>query len=1404
MATSGRVSVDVVADFTRFAGDFQRQIQSSISGVTVDMSGVANGIQRGLTQGAEAGFVELRRQSDATVSSLQGVSAQSRDTGQSIQSLAGTVTDGSYGMAAVAEAAQLAGIGLVAIADGTESASGGMTGLATVAVDGNNNLIELAATMQITGEALSGVAEAASVGGEALVGAAAGAETVSGSMTGLSTSTQQADQELEQTADSANSADTALEGTAEAAQQTDQALGEAATAAETTQQDLAQVADAGQQADQALTGTAAGATEAQQDLAQVADASQQADQALSEVATEATDAQQELNQVGEGARQADQGLTEVAAGAEEARQDLNQVGDAAQGVEQDLNQVGSQATAVGRNLSEAFVGAGRSMASAGDAMTASLTLPIVALGGLTVNVAGDFEQAMNKVKAVTEATGTEFSAMRQEAIDLGSSTAFSSTEAAEGMYELASAGFDTTQIMEALPGVLDMASAGSVGLADAAEIASGILNGYGFTAKDLTMVNDVLARDFLATATSLSDLGESFQYVAPTAKSAGLSFTETAAAIGLMGNAGIKGSSAGTGLNAAIGALVKPSKDAQNTLRDLGVTVTNSSGKMLPLVDIVRQLSDSGADTADMMTIFGLEAGPKMQALVSQGADALAALDVELQNSGGTAQQVATTQMAGFNGAMDELSSAAEGLMIAIGDAGVLGFVTDLAKGLTDLVMKTAQLSPGMLRAAAVFATVLAAIGPVLMIVGRLSVAIGFVGGKLKLFWAWLVRVAPAMTALSGPLGWIIAGIAALALALFVAYKKFDGFRNAVDNAFRVVAAAATWLYQSIFLPIFTAIGAVVMSAWSGTIRPALVYMGQQFGVAAASIAGFWSGSIRPAFAALVEFLSRVGVAIRSWWVGNGDTVMAAVVSTITWMGGILTTVLGGVMNIFRVVATVIAWAISAVAIPFLTAMVSTILSLGRTLMGLHNVWKLIGTVIAAVGTVVVSVLVAAFKILQTAINASISNFLTLANFLGGLLGPVFAAIGSVIQAFIGKAATFLTGTLVPAFNVAAAALNQFAGRVMAFLAPVGAVLAQVGGIIASAFTTYVLPALAKFGTAMQVIITVATWLWTTLSPLLLAIANLVWVVWTGVLSIVFNLLKLAITVLIAIIQVLWPVFQVAFTIIGAVLMALWAIAQPILSALGALFMWLWGNVISPVLSAMGALFMWLAGVVTTVFNAIVAVVKWAISALTSLVSGLSGFVNAAAGYFQSFVNAVNEKINAAINYVRGLPGAILNAVGSLGGILYEAGKSIIQGLINGIGSMIGSLRDTMSSVASSVRDFLPFSPAKVGPLSGSGDPTISGGKITSMIATGLEERIPAIRAAIGAVTQTTSTGITALPDLAAGLTTPLPMPVTAGRTAVGNTYYLTVNAIDPKSAADSVMAAIGTWERSNGKGWRA
>ncbi|MFE7462248.1 phage tail tape measure protein [Nocardiopsis terrae] len=374
---------------------------------------------------------------------------------------------------------------------------------------------------------------------------------------------------------------------------------------------------------------------------------------------------------------------------------------------------------------QAWSSAGASMAAAGQQTTMALSAPMAAFGALTLKTAGDFEQQMNRVRAVTGATGSEFTDLTTLAQELGASTQYSASEAADAMGFLAMAGFETDTIMTALPGTLDLAAAGAIDLAEAADIASNILTGYGFQAEELGRVNDVLSKTFTSSNVNMTQLGYSFKYIAPIANSAGLQFEEVAAAVGLLGNAGIQGEQAGTTLRGAISRLIQPTGAVKELLDDLGVSVQDSSGQMRDLTDIFGQLEAAGATTSDMVKIFGVEAGPGMMALLDQGVGTLEDFTAELENAGGTAQSIADIQMEGLNGALKEMKSAFEGLLLAVADSGMLETVTGRVESLITVIQDLTETNPELLNTAAGFVGLLAALGPILWIGGRVVGTIG-------------------------------------------------------------------------------------------------------------------------------------------------------------------------------------------------------------------------------------------------------------------------------------------------------------------------------------------------------------------------------------------------------------------------------------------------------------------------------------------------------------------------------------------------------------------------------------------------------------------------------------------------------------------------------------------------------
>lgn len=308
------------------------------------------------------------------------------------------------------------------------------------------------------------------------------------------------------------------------------------------------------------------------------------------------------------------------------------------------------------------------------AATVAITGTAAALGGVAaaaIKVGSDFESQMSRVKAISGATGEEFEQLKEQAMQLGADTSFSASQAAEGMENLAAAGFTTSEIMSAMPGLLNLAAASGEDLASSSDIAASTLRGFGLAASDAAHVADVLAANANRTNSSVADTGEAMKYIAPLARAAGLSLEETAAAIGIMANAGVNGSQAGTSLRGALSRLSKPTKDMSEAMDELGISFYDSNGKMKSLteqVGMLRQATEGMTDEQKnnyLVTLYGQEALSGMLALINEGEGSLGELTNAYKNCDGAAQEAAETMQDNLSGALEQLGGSAQTLGLA-------------------------------------------------------------------------------------------------------------------------------------------------------------------------------------------------------------------------------------------------------------------------------------------------------------------------------------------------------------------------------------------------------------------------------------------------------------------------------------------------------------------------------------------------------------------------------------------------------------------------------------------------------------------------------------------------------------------------------------------------------------------
>lgn len=422
---------------------------------------------------------------------------------------------------------------------------------------------------------------------------------------------------------------------------------------------------------------------------------------------------------------------------------------------------------------------GQVATSAGKTLTKAVTLPIVGIGVAAAKVGGDFEAQMSRVKAISGATGSSFDELRQQAIDLGAKTAFSAKESAAGMENLASAGFDSKEIMKAMPGLLDLAAVSGGDVALASENAATALRGFNIDAGQSGHVADVFARAVADTNAEVGDMGEAMKYIAPVASSMGLSLEETAAAIGIMSDAGIKGSQAGTTLRGALSRIAKPTDEMKSKMDELGLSFYDSEGKMKPLKDQVGMLKNAFKGLTPeqkqnaLVTLYGQESLSGMMALIDKGPDKLGKLTDSLKNSDGAADKMAKTMQDNMNSSLEQMMGAFESAAIVVQKV-LAPAVRKVADAVSGLVDKFVSAPEPVQRMIVIVGLIVAAIGPLLVVFGQAVVILQRVKVGFLALRSGLALIGSSFTAISLPVLGIIAAIAAVIAIGILVYKNWD------------------------------------------------------------------------------------------------------------------------------------------------------------------------------------------------------------------------------------------------------------------------------------------------------------------------------------------------------------------------------------------------------------------------------------------------------------------------------------------------------------------------------------------------------------------------------------------------------------------------------------------------------
>ena len=324
---------------------------------------------------------------------------------------------------------------------------------------------------------------------------------------------------------------------------------------------------------------------------------------------------------------------------------------------------------------------------------------VTGIGVAGLKVATDFEKAMSGVQAITGATGAEFEKLRETAIDLGATTAFSSGEVAEAMTEMAKAGWSTTQIIDGMAGVLDATAASGESLATVSTIVADAITGFGLSAKDSARVADLMTQAANSGTIGVSDLGESYKYVAPLAQPIGLSIEDVTTALSAMSMAGIKGSQAGTSLRTVLANMAKPSDTVANAMEDLGIEIANADGSFKSLDEIITIMRTSFNGLTDDQKAYyatalaGKEGMSGLISLLNLTQEEYDALTASMNNCTGVAGETAEVMQDNLQSKVEQLGGALESLAIKLSEY-VIPFLTGLVEKITAAVDAFTNMNP--------------------------------------------------------------------------------------------------------------------------------------------------------------------------------------------------------------------------------------------------------------------------------------------------------------------------------------------------------------------------------------------------------------------------------------------------------------------------------------------------------------------------------------------------------------------------------------------------------------------------------------------------------------------------------------------------------------------------------------
>ena len=1017
-----------------------------------------------------------------------------------------------------------------------------------------------------------------------------------------------------------------------------------------------------------------------------------------------------------------------------------------------LNLAQNQAQRLAVESSKSFQ-IGSALTGMGKVLSTAVTLPLLGIAATSIKVGNEFQAQMSRVQAIAGATGGELDKMKRQAIELGAKTAFSAKEAAQGMENLASAGFQVNEIMDAMPGVLDLAAVSGGDVAASSEAMASSLRAFGLEAGQAGHVADVFARAAADTNAETVDMAEAMKYVAPVAHSMGLSLEETAASIGIMADAGIKGSQAGTTLRGALSRIAKPTKAMVKSMDQLGVSFYDANGKMIPLREQIAQLKTATAGLTQeernrhLVTLYGQNSLSGMLALLDAGPEKLDKMTNALINSDGAAREMAETMQDNLASKIEQMGGAFESAAIVIQQI-LEPALTKVVGGITKLIEAFLNMSPVGQKMVVIFAGMVAALGPLLLIAGTVMTTMV----KLRIAMQFL---GPAFMGTMGTIALVVAAFYALVAVFMIAYTKSEKFRNFIDNLAPAIkkglGIAVEWAAEKLkVLWEWLQKAAEKVKEFGSAISSKVANTLQQFGInlgqAGSSIGSFISsglerlggafGKVGGVMSIAASVLTKVGLAFFGI-TGPLGLVISLVVSFLTAWARTGELNADGITQVFDNLTSTIQGAADAINqyLPIFVQkgteiLVKLIEGIANAIPGVVSVIsQVIESLVQTISTVLPTILAAGVQILTALINgiaqalptiiqAAIQIIMALFNGLIQALPTIISAAIQIIQALIQGLVEALPAIIEAALQIITglvqgliqalpmileAALQIIMGLVNALIENIGPILEAGVQILMTLIQGLIQMIPELIVAAIEIITTLLTSLLSNLPQLLEAGVKLLLALIQGLIQMIPQLLAGALQIMMALLK---AIVDYVPKLLQAGVQLLQALIQGIASLLGSLVSTIasmMGQVVSKIASFLGQMLSGGANLIRNLISGIGSMIGSVVGKIgsmgSSMISRVTGFagqmVSAGVNLVQGFINGIGSMVSSAVNAAANMASSALNAVKGFLGIhspsrvMEKMGVYTGQGFVNGIGNMIRTTRDKAIEMASTVTDAL-------------------------------------------------------------------------------------------------------------------